>query len=179
MPNFGGGSAVAQRHRQAQYQYQRREKVMRTFGNILWHFPFFGFVSATLVYLLGLVLTATVIAAPIGLGLMEFGKFLFMPFGHAMVSKSALNIEQNQAWKTYSKIVTVLYLPIGLVMSIILAIQVAALFISILGIPAAIVLAKSLGTCFNPVNKKFVSQAVADELENRKAAAEIKKHLND
>lgn len=151
---------------------------MRTFGNILWHFPFFGFVSAIIIYLLGLILTATVIAAPIGLGLMEFGKFLFMPFGHAMVSKSALNIEQNQAWKTYSKVVMVLYFPIGLVMSVILAIQVAALFISIFGIPAAIVLAKSLGTCFNPVNKKFVSQAVADEIEKRKAEAQVKKHMS-
>lgn len=151
---------------------------MKTLGNILWHFPFFGFVSAILVYLLGLILTATVIAAPIGLGLMEFGKFLFVPFGHAMVNKSTLNIEQNRAWKTYSTIVTILYIPIGVVMSVILAIQVAALFISIIGIPAAIVLAKSLGTCFNPVNKKFVSQAVADEFDKRKAEAEISKYVS-
>lgn len=150
---------------------------MKTFGNILWHFPFFGFVSAILVYLLGLILTATVIAAPIGLGLLELGKFLFVPFGHAMVSKSELNDEQNQAWKTYSTIVMVLYIPIGIVMSVILAVQVAALFISIIGIPAALVLAKSLGTCFNPVNKKCVSQAVADELERRKAETEISKHI--
>jgi len=80
---------------------------MRTLGNILWHFPSFGFVSAILVYLLGLILTATVIAAPIGLGLMEFDKFLFVPFGHAMVNKSTLNIEQNRAWKTYSTIVMI------------------------------------------------------------------------
>jgi uncharacterized membrane protein YccF (DUF307 family) len=108
---------------------------------------------------------------------MEFGKFLFVPFGHAMVNKSALNVEQNQAWKTYSTIVMILYIPIGIVMSVILAIQVAALFVSIIGIPAAIVLAKSLGTCFNPVNKKFVSQAVADELEKRKAEAEISRNF--
>lgn len=151
---------------------------MKTLGNILWHFPFFGFVSAILVYLLGLILTATVIAAPIGLGLMEFGKFLFVPFGNAMVNKSTLNIEQNRAWKTYSTIVMILYIPIGVVMSVILAIQVAALFISIIGIPAAIVLAKSLGTCFNPVNKKFVSQAVADEFDKRKAEAEISKYVS-
>jgi len=52
---------------------------MRTLGNILWHFPFFGFVNAIVVYLFGLILTATVVAAPIGLGLMRFGKFLFAP----------------------------------------------------------------------------------------------------
>jgi uncharacterized membrane protein YccF (DUF307 family) len=150
---------------------------VKTLGNILWHFPFFGFVSAIVIYILGLILTVTVIAAPIGLGLMEFGKFLFVPFGNAMVSKSALNIDQNKTWKTYSTVVMILYLPIGIVMSVILAIQVFLLFISIVGIPAALVLAKSLGTCFNPVNKKCVSQAVADELDKRKAAAAIDKYV--
>jgi uncharacterized membrane protein YccF (DUF307 family) len=48
---------------------------MRAVGNVLWHFPFLGFVSAIFTYLLGLLLTITVVAAPIGLGLMEFGKF--------------------------------------------------------------------------------------------------------
>ena len=49
--------------------------------------PLLWFPDAIAVYLVGLLLTATVIAAPIGLGLMEFGKFLFAPFGRAMVSK--------------------------------------------------------------------------------------------
>ena len=34
------------------------------------------------------------IAAPIGVGLMEFGKFLFWPFGNAMISKKELSVEQ-------------------------------------------------------------------------------------
>ena len=50
---------------------------MKTIGNILWHFPFFGFVTAICTWLFGAILTATVIAAPIGLGLMEYGKLLF------------------------------------------------------------------------------------------------------
>ncbi|MCW5775741.1 MAG: YccF domain-containing protein [Phycisphaeraceae bacterium] len=41
---------------------------MRTLGNILWHFPFFGFVNAIIVYFFGLLLTITVVAAPIGSG---------------------------------------------------------------------------------------------------------------
>ena len=70
---------------------------MRTLGNILWHFPFLGFVTATLYWLFGALLTLTVIAAPIGLGLMEYGKFLFFPFGHAMISRDALDVRQNAA----------------------------------------------------------------------------------
>jgi len=150
---------------------------MKTLGNILWHFPFFGFVSAILVYLLGLLLTATVVAAPVGLGLMEFGRFLFWPFGNAMVSKGELNVEQNKAWKVYSTIVMVIYFPFGLLLCIGAIFQVVFLFLSIIGIPAALVVAKSLGTYLNPVNKKCVHGAVKDELERRKAQQQIDKHL--
>lgn len=151
---------------------------MKTLGNILWHFPFLGFISATIVYLFGLLFTATVIAAPVGLGLMEFGKFLFAPFGHAMVSKSDLKIEQNKAWKTYSTIVMILYFPLGLFFAIVGILQVIGLCISIVGIPVALVIAKSLGTYLNPVNKKCVSSAVAAELERRKGQAEVEKYLD-
>ena len=152
-------------------------RTLITLGNILWHFPFLGFVNATLVYLFGLILSATVVAAPIGLGLMEYGKFLFAPFGHAMVSKSKLNIGQNKAWKIYSTVIMVLYIPIfGIPMAILAATQVFGLLISIIGIPVAIVIAKSIGTYFNPVNKKCVYQAVSDKLEIKKGTAKIEKH---
>jgi uncharacterized membrane protein YccF (DUF307 family) len=150
---------------------------MKTFGNILWHFPFLGFLNAIVVYLFGLLLTVTIVAAPVGLGLMEFGKFLFWPFGNAMVSRSELNEKQNTAWKTYSTIVMILYFPFGLFFAIIGIFQVVGLFISIIGIPAALVVAKSLGTYLNPVNKKCVHEAVVDELNRRKAQSQIDKHL--
>lgn len=150
---------------------------MKTLGNILWHIPFLGFVNAIIVYLFGLLLTVTVIAAPIGLGLMEFGKFLFAPFSHAMVSKADLNVEQNKAWKTYSTIVMILYFPFGLVLCVLAIFQVVGLFITLIGIPPALVVAKSLGTYLNPVNKKCVQQSVRDELDRRKAQVEIAKNL--
>jgi len=71
---------------------------MKTLGNILWHIPFLGFINAIFVYVIGLILTATVIAAPIGLGLMEFGKFLFWPFGHAMISKKELKTKSSMEY---------------------------------------------------------------------------------
>ena len=151
---------------------------MRALGNILWHFPFFGFVQASLTWLLGLILTITVIAAPIGRGLMEYGKFLFAPFSKAMVSRSALKEKQNDVWKAYSTVITVIYIPLGLILAIICILQIAGLFVSIAGIPMAIVLAKSLGTFFNPVNKKCVPLAVADEIERRSAAGEVGRHLS-
>ncbi|MBK6499802.1 MAG: hypothetical protein IPG00_17245, partial [Saprospiraceae bacterium] len=146
---------------------------MKTLGNILWHFPFFGFLTAAFTWLFGAFLMITVIAAPIGLGLMEYGKFLFWPFGNAMVSKNQLNIELNKAWKTYSTIVTIFYFPFGLMLTVLAIIQVVVLCITVVGIPAAMVVAKSLGTFLNPVNKICVHGAVSQELERRKGQAQI------
>ena len=142
---------------------------MRILGNIIWHVPFLGFINAIIVYLLGLLMTATVVGAPLGLGLMEYGKFLFWPFGSRMISKKELEIKQNPLWKAYSTIVMILYLPFGLALAICAIFQVVGLFTSIVGIPAALVVAKSLGTYLNPVNKKCVNVLIADEIERRKA----------
>jgi len=150
---------------------------MSTLGNILWHFPFFGFLQAALTWLLGLILTITVIAAPIGRGLMEYGKFLFAPFSKSMVGRGALNEKQNAVWKAYSTVVMILYIPFGLILALIAVLQIAGLFVSIAGIPLAIVLAKSLGTFFNPVNKKCVPRAVAQEIERRASAGAVERHL--
>jgi len=43
---------------------------MRTLGNILWHVPFLGFLSALGTFIIGGLLTITVVGAPIGLGLL-------------------------------------------------------------------------------------------------------------
>ena len=150
---------------------------MRTLGNILWHFPFFGFVTAIFYWLLGLLLTVLVVTAPLGLGLMEFSKFLFAPFGRAMVSKTDLKVEQNAVWQGYSTIIMILYLPFGLIFVVLGAVQVFVSCISIIGIPVALVIAKSLGTVLNPVNKVCVPSSVRDELARRQATADVAKYV--
>jgi uncharacterized membrane protein YccF (DUF307 family) len=149
---------------------------MRTLGNILWHFPFFGFVSALFIFLLGGFLVITVIGAPIGLGLIELSKFLLTPFSKAMISKNDLNIEQNKYWAIYGLIVRIIYFPFGLFLAIITIIQIFFLFITIIGIPVALVLAKSVSTYFNPVNKKCVPRLIVDELEKIKAKEYLDKN---
>ncbi|MCH4897134.1 hypothetical protein E0494_10550 [Marinilabiliaceae bacterium JC040] len=142
---------------------------MRTLGNILWHFPFLGFVSAFFTFLAGLFLTITIVAAPIGLGLIEYAKFLMLPFSSVMVSKKALNQKQNIIWRSYSFLVRIFYFPIGLIMSIIVIFQILGLCISIIGIPQAIILAKSLSTYYNPVNKVCISVDHSNYLANERA----------
>lgn len=149
---------------------------MRTLGNILWHIPLLGFLNAGFAYLSGLLLAATGVGAPIGLGLMEYGKFLLAPFSRAMISKSELGVEQKKAWKIFSTIIAIFYIiTFGIILSVITLVQAVFLCFTIFGIPVAVVLAKSLGTIFNPVNKKCVSWAVADELAREKARKEIEK----
>jgi uncharacterized membrane protein YccF (DUF307 family) len=150
---------------------------MRTLGNILWHFPFLGFLSAFLTFLLGGLLVITVIGAPIGNGLIQLSKFLLAPFSSSMISKNDLNTEQNKLWKSFSLIIRIVYFPFGLFLAVATIFQIAGLFISIIGIPVALVLAKSLNTYFNPVNKKCVPKAVKDELDNRKAQQQVKSYI--
>jgi len=150
---------------------------MRTLGNILWHIPFLGFLSALVTFLIGGLLVITVIGAPIGLGLIQLSRFLLSPFSSAMISKKDLKKDQNKLWQTFGFIVRIIYFPFGLILAIVTIFQIAGLFISLVGIPVALVLAKSLGTYFNPVDKVCVPKAVEDELEQRKAKAQVEKHL--
>jgi uncharacterized membrane protein YccF (DUF307 family) len=126
---------------------------------------------------LGGLLTLTVVAAPIGIGLMQYGKFLFWPFGNAMVSRRELGEVQNRVWGIYSSIVAILFIPFGIVLGVMAAVQTLALFLTVVGIPPGLVLAKSLGTYFNPVNKKCVPSAVRDDLDRRLASSAVDKHL--
>ncbi len=60
---------------------------MRILGSIIWFFVG-GWILAILTYLWGLVLNHFSRTAPVGLGLMEYGKFLFLSFTHDMARKN-------------------------------------------------------------------------------------------
>jgi len=60
---------------------------MRILGSIIWFFVG-GWILAILTYLSGLVLNRFSRTAPAGLGLMEYGKFLSLPFINDMARKN-------------------------------------------------------------------------------------------
>jgi|TARA_B110000114_G_scaffold157982_1_gene172899 uncharacterized membrane protein YccF (DUF307 family) len=151
---------------------------MKKLGNLLWHFPLFGFVTALLTFLTGGIFVITVIGAPIGLGLIQHSKFLLTPFSSRMISDSKLKKDKTPFWKILSVIAFILYLPIGIFTSIITIIQIILLFISIIGIPIAVILSKSLSTYFNPINKICVSTSVAKEIEKRAASGKVDAMMN-
>jgi len=63
---------------------------MNTLLNIIWHIPFLGFIYAGIYALCGLILCLTIIGMPLGLGLLQMGRFLLCPFGNALVSRGDL-----------------------------------------------------------------------------------------
>ncbi len=62
-------------------------------------------------------------------------------------------------------------------LAVLTVLQIVGLFISIVGIPVALVLSKFLGTFFNPVDKVCVPKAVADEVAARKAQEQVNRHM--
>jgi len=150
---------------------------MRTLGNIIWHIPFLGFITAFWTFIIGGLLVITVVGSPIGLGLIQHSRFLLTPFTMSMISKSDLSIKQNILWRSFGIFMRIIYFPFGLILAILTLCQIVGLFISIIGIPVALVLAKSLGTYFNPVNKICVPVEVVDEISYRKASSRMGKHL--
>ena len=152
---------------------------MRLLGNILWHFPFFGFISALLTFFLGCLLVLLIIPAPIGFGLIQFSQFLLAPFSYEMISKDDLGVKQNKAWQAYSFVIMIIYLPFGIVVAVITAMQTVCLFLSIVGIPVGLVLVKSLGTYINPVGKVCVPIAVAQQVSEEKARQQVVDYLHN
>lgn len=133
-------------------------------------------------YITGLIITIFVVSAPVGIGLMEYGKFLFAPFSREMISKSRFKLDANvnPLWKAYSKIIMVIYViffKIWLVIGVVFA--AIGQFFTIIGIPSAYILIKSLGTVFNPVGKKCISKYEADVLKTDKARKDLEKKEND
>ncbi len=146
---------------------------MRTFGNIIWHFPFLGFLQSLAYAIGGVFWCITIIGIPLGMGLFQLSLFTLSPFSKRLVSRHDLEMitgeKQEDVIKGWFFIVRVLYFPLGLLMAIATIFIIIAQFISIIGIPCGIVESKALATIFNPVNKKCVPIAIAEEIERRKA----------
>lgn len=153
---------------------------MRTLLNIIWHFPFFGFLLALWYAILGVLFCCTIILLPIGLGYLHFARFLLSPFSSAMVSKSDLakltGKRSNAAVSAYSTVIRIVYFPFGLLNAIGAILLIAVQFVSLIGIPCGLVWAKGLATIFNPVNKIRVPKVVADEIRRLKEQGQLDKY---
>jgi len=149
---------------------------MRILGNILWWIPCCGFLNALVVFIIGGLLTITVIGAPLGLGLIQLGNFFLAPFSYALMPKSRLtpDHQENVLWRILGTILFLLYLPFGILLFIGSICQILAMCCTIIMIPMAIPYAKSLAALFNPVGKICVPVAVKELADRQQAEAAYK-----
>lgn len=157
---------------------------MRAFLNIIWYFPYLGFLSAFFVALYGLIISCTVVGLPIGLGLFQIAKYLLLPHSRALVSKKEVrklqNKEQNQIWQIFSTIISILYIPfIGLPLSILYILYAVGCFATILGIPNGLVIMRMIPAIFNPIGKICVPRSVAEHMQNIKDEATVNEYFGN
>lgn len=145
--------------------------------NVLWHFPFLGFLFAFFYALWGALLCCTVVLYPVGLGYFQIARFLLSPFTSALVTRKELDLvrpkERSTAAMAYSTLITVLYIPFGLLAAAGAVMVIAGEFLSIIGIPCGIVWFKALRAIFSPIDMVCVPKAVGDEIERIKAGAAV------
>lgn len=146
---------------------------MRILGNILWHIPFLGFLFAFGYFIFGLILCCTIILLPLGLGYFQMAKFMLAPFSYRLVNQKELvwigRRDNGTAMKAFSLVIRILYFPLGLIAAISTIFLIVGEFISILGIPCALVWAKLFPSIFNPINKVCILREDAELIDRRKA----------
>lgn len=156
---------------------------MNTVLNVLWYFPYFGFLMAIPMALGGLLMCITVVGLPLGLGMLQIAKFLLLPFSRQLVDSKELNEltgrEGNKVWEIFSLIVRILYFPIGLFAAAVYIIAGLVDFITIIGIPNGLVMFRLIPSVFNPVGKKCVPAAVADHMQMRRDQNTVNRYLGN
>lgn len=130
---------------------------MRTITKILWYFPLLGFINAVFAFATAIIFYITVLGTPLGAGLMELGKFFLKPFSLVLQNRKEAVKQYKDLWSVFGFFARILYLPFGIFLVNLVLIQIAILYISIVGIPMAKILLKAIPHIFNPVNKECIS----------------------
>lgn len=149
----------------------------RMISNVLWHVPFLGFLSALAHFLVGLLLCVTVVGLPLGLGLIEYSKFLLAPGTRTLVDRSELPEQQNMLWKGWALVVGLLYLPIGLVLAAANIAGGIGLMLTIIGIPTGLDIVRTTGAVLMPANKVCVPRVVGEAVQANKDRAAVERYL--
>ena len=137
---------------------------MRTLGNILWHFPCFGFLAALNYFILGTILTLTVVGTPLGIGFIKIAKYLLWPFGKVVVREGDYGLklsnskptQMSDAYKKFEFIFRILWFPFGAFASASILFFAVACACTIINFPIALLLIEVAKVTWNPVNIHIV-----------------------
>jgi uncharacterized membrane protein YccF (DUF307 family) len=144
---------------------------MTSLINIIW-FVFGGFLLGIIWYIVGFVFYITIIGIPIGRVCFEFGKLSMFPFGKEIIRETELKGSNNVSGikKVFHVIINIIWMPIGIVFTLVYFILGIASFITVIGIPIGIVYVRMGKFLLFPVGARVVSkkQAYASSIANER-----------
>lgn len=147
---------------------------MTLLGNIIW-FIFFGWWNFLLYGFLGLVCCATIIGIPIGKALFQYAKLMTFPFGKVIIKETELKGKENVSAirRVGGTIANILWLPVGIITFILNIGTMIVCAITIIGIPVAVVIAKSCKFLIWPVGAKVITKDEAEALRMEKSMMKV------
>ena len=136
---------------------------MALFGNIIW-FILGGWANFLLYALLGVLFCITIIGIPVGKALFQYAKLMTFPFGKVIIKETELKGKENVSAirRVGGTIANILWLPVGIATFIANIGLMLVCFVTIIGIPVGIVIAKSCKFLLWPVGAKVVTKEVAE-----------------
>jgi len=144
---------------------------MRIFMNIIWGL-FGGWWAALANVLFGLFCYLTVVLIPLGVISFKVAGFMAAPFGKVIVTKES----KSKAGKSVAIIMNILWLPIGLINALGMAMSCLILAITIIGLPFALQGIKLMNYILWPFGREAISKELHEAKEitsELKAAADL------
>jgi len=144
---------------------------MASIGNLIW-FICGGAIMAIIWLILAGIFAITIVGIPIAKAFLEFAKLSAFPFGKEILRDTEL-ANVSSASKTVTTVLSIIWLPFGIILTIIYLIAGIASFFTIIGIPVGIVYVRMGKFVLFPVGARVVSKkqayatAVANEIEKR------------
>jgi uncharacterized membrane protein YccF (DUF307 family) len=142
--------------------------------NLIW-FVFGGFILALIWLIFAGLFACTIVGLPLARAFLEFAKLNAFPFGKEVIRTTELKGSDNVS--TFRKVVfivlNIIWFPIGLILTVILLIMGIISFMTIIGIPVAVVYVRMGKFVLFPIGCRVVSQkqayasATANEIEKR------------
>lgn len=142
---------------------------MRLLGNILW-FILGGWWNFLLYSFLGVLCCITIIGIPIGKSLFQYAKLMVFPFGKVIVKETDIKGKENvsKVRQVGGLIANIIWLPFGICTFVVNIATMIACAITIIGIPCAIVIAKSCTFLLWPVGAKVITKEEAESIQNQR-----------
>ena len=143
---------------------------MALIGNIIW-FILAGWWNFLVYGLCGVLCCITIIGIPVGKSLFQYAKLMTLPFGKVIVKETDIKGAENVSTvrKVCGVIANIIWLPFGICFFLGNIALMIASAITIIGIPQAIVIARSCKFLLWPIGAKVITKEEWENIRIQKA----------